>query len=79
MSGTVKLLTGRVPQVKRDAKYYSVSERHKIINLWKENFEDAVIQIAPDPDLEGEKKWCGAVGFACTGIKHDSWLEKYGV
>lgn len=76
MPGTIKLLRGRVPQIRSSARYYSVAMRRKIIAIWRDQWEDAVIHIVPDIDPEGEKKWDLDINFSKAGFVKKSWFDK---
>jgi len=49
MKGTIELLTGRVPTHKKTLSWYSKEECRSIYNRWRNEYEDAVIQIWPEP------------------------------
>lgn len=71
MPGIVKLYT-QFGQLRKRFAYYSIDDRKAIINLWKEQYEDAVIQIAPGNDLKGEGVWEERV---MNARKPKTWFE----
>ena len=76
MPGTIKLLRGRVPRIRSSARYYSVAMRRKIIAIWRDQYEDAVIHIVPDIDPEAESKLDLDINFSRAGFVKKSWFDK---